>query len=162
MKKAMVISFLICIFATPVFAQQGYCKSFTLSAANPNQTILTVSPNQYFVLRKIYADGSGRWSLIANDNFSLNNLGPYVYDFPDKCAIAKSNDTIEILLATDSSIEIILIGYFDRVPKILRVPTLQPDLNSDGKVNWHDFSILAEHWLEKETGFVPQPPPKKL
>lgn len=160
MRKTATILFLICISTTQVFALgRGYCKSFMLSAANPEQIILTVPPNQRFVLRKIYADGFGHWSLIANDNFSLNNLGQRVYDFPDKCAIANSNDTVKLLLETDSPIEIIVIGYSEKIAPAKRLPS---DLNSDGKVNWYDFSILAEHWLEKETGFEPQPPPKKL
>jgi len=169
MKKSVTI-LLICLLTSVGLAveeREGYCKPFVVPP-DSNATIVVVPDGKNFVLLKLHVSrGSSAialdWSLVVNGNplfddyFSvigtrpsgtsgaLTSIQQTMHDFPDRCVVVKSNQTLEAINSNEfRPLNITLIGYFYEV----RCSRFLSDLNKDCKVNFADLAIFAREWLQ--------------
>lgn len=158
--KAILVLAIMLIFAgNSSFANEKtpFCRSFKVEQEN-SVAILTAPANQRFVMRKLYADCerhqcwrldvdsqmllSGVISMEIRESYGLYKI--YVHDFPDSCVVVPAGKTLTAVNDSWSyNLELTVIGYFEKIDY-----SLMSDLNGDGKVDFADFAIIAEHWLE--------------
>ena len=141
MKKTILLIVLLSVSAAFGHEKEGYSKYFEVPFEETVE-LLTVPENKTFVLRKLYVSGASLWQINRDGELLLNNMiGQGEHDFPDYCVTVGPGKTLE---ARDTStlLKITLIGYF-------YTPVSNgPDLNGDGIVNFEDFAIMANRWLE--------------
>ncbi len=140
--KKIILTFLL-LSASVSFAQvkEGYCKYFEVPFES-TVVLLTVPANKTFVLRKLYLSGPSVWEINRDGELFFNSsIGLGTHDFPDQTVTAGPGQTLEASGAS-ALLKMTLMGYF------YTPGASGADLNGDGIVNFLDFAILADKWLE--------------
>ena len=151
MKKLLLLSAMLSLACT-VFAQaEPFCQSYIVFAADVNA--ITVPEGKEFVLLKLYVDCiDGLWQINIDDtmwligkNYANQNVSSS-REFPEGSAIVESGKNIILKKNPQTqNIYFTLIGYFRDAASQLTC-----DFNNDHIVNFIDFSVFANNWLQTE------------
>lgn len=135
------------------FAQnEPFSQSYNVFTADVNA--VTVPQGKEFVLLRLYVECiDGLWEIDINDSMWLigKNYSNHDYigisrDFPEGSAVVESGENIILKKSPQTqNIYFTLIGFFRDT-----TGGSSCDLNKDHIVNFIDFSIFANNWLQTE------------
>lgn len=151
--KTIVLTIILLVGGT-AFAREGFCRFFEIPP-DSNEILVTVPQGKVLVLRKLYAYNSSssiQWYMTDGEDLFIdglisviayNNPWVYMHDFPDRCVVVGGGKTLVAYNTHSSSLlKTTVIGYFD-------VPAAKgSDLNGDGIVNFQDFALMANKWMD--------------
>jgi hypothetical protein len=146
----------------------GFCKPYRIPP-DTNEILFTVPEDQQFVITRLYAfkgtdndvvnhSISYNWKLTVDDVDFLNGFIIYAgfdssnsnkqykffHEFPDKCVVVPANAVLSVCNLNDihdRDLFMTIIGYYTDIDQSF-------DFNQDGIVNFLDFALFAESWLE--------------
>jgi len=147
MKKCLITLFILAwpISAWAIEEREGYCK--ILYTPYESQVLFTVPEGKNFVLLQLINRAHDpldyKLQVDGNDIILGRNLMGTGHDFPDRCVIVNSGETLTVI---GPAYEVTIIGYFYNCPK--RVSRPVADLTNDRKVDFSGFAVLASEWLK--------------
>ncbi|GEM_PF-5633436 len=113
-----------------ILEREGFCRKFELSASSTSD-LLTVPAGKRFVLLRLNSTyiSNGKWELECDtfhfDNtvtlFQRNDAGGstdyrYVTDFPDRCLVVDSEDSLSVTNTSTNNLSVTITGYYFNTP----------------------------------------------
>ncbi len=113
-----------------ILEREGFCRKFDISASGTSD-IITVPAGKRFVLLRLNSThiSNGKWEMQCDtfhfDNiitlFQRNDAGGgtdyrYVTDFPDRCLVINSEDSLSVTNTSTNNLSITITGYFFNAP----------------------------------------------